>query len=490
MPSRLRSFNLSSPVSAAAGLLLLAGLLAPPTSAQTMQSLPMGQPTQSAAPPPQVDSVYTLGAGDILRVDLFRLPQYSGEQQIQADGSLNLPLVGRVMVLGMTVEQASNAISAAYGQVLRRPVVSLSLLQRRPLTVGIAGEVNRPGSYSLTNEATSFPTLARLLETANGVTTSADLQKVEVRRRTTHGLQTFTIDLWQLLRTGDSRYDIALRDGDSIFIPSTLVSPEEALLLANSSLYASTGQLVNIAVVGEVFRPGSYTLSGLPARTGQAGVPGGQTGSITGNVNRPITVTDAIQAAGGIKPMANLRQVQVRRIPRSGTEQVFSVDLWQLLETGDLRQNAILQEGDTVIIPTATSNPTALEASRLAEASFAPNTIRINVVGEVKQAGLIEMPPNTSLNQALLAAGGFNNRARQDTVLLVRLNPDGTVIRQPIQVNFAEGIDEGNNPALRNNDVVIVERSGLAGASDTLGLIANPISTFLNLFTLPFRLFN
>ncbi|MBD2260605.1 SLBB domain-containing protein [Pseudanabaena sp. FACHB-2040] len=454
-----------------------------------MQSLPLA-PSRAVAPPPQADSSYSLGAGDIVRVDLFRLPQYSGEQQVQADGSLNLPLVGRVSVFNMTLEQASSTISNAYSQVLRRPIVALTLLQRRPLTVGIAGEVNRPGAYTLSNETTSFPTLARLLETAEGVTQSADLQQVEVRRQTAQGTQTITVDLWQLLRTGDSRYDIALRDGDSVFIPSTQVSLEDGMLLANASFAASSTQPVNISVVGEVFRPGPYTLRGGPTRTGQAGVPGGEAGSNSSTVNRPVTVTDAIQVAGGIKPMANLRQVQVRRFPRSGSEQVFTVDLWQLLSTGDLRQNPILQEGDTVIIPTATSTPSALEAAQLAEASFSPNTIRINVVGEVKQSGLLEMPPNTSLNQALLAAGGFNNRARQDTVLLVRLNPDGTVIRQPVEVNFAEGIDEANNPALRNNDVVIVERSGLAGVSDTLGLVADPISRFLNLFTLPFRIFN
>ncbi|HEY9878063.1 MAG TPA: polysaccharide biosynthesis/export family protein, partial [Leptolyngbyaceae cyanobacterium] len=234
--------------------LIAGGVFTPSSLAQTMPSFPLTAPP--TAPPPLSESAYTLGAGDILKVDLFRLPQYSGEQQVQADGSLNLPLAGKVLVAGMTIEQASNQVSAAYGQVLRRPIATLTLLQRRPLVVGIAGEVNRPGSYTLTAENTLFPTLTQLLETAEGITQSADLRQVEVRRQTAQGSQTFRVDLWQLLESGDARYNIALRDGDSIFIPSTQVSLEEASLLANASFYASSTQPITVSVVGEVFRPG------------------------------------------------------------------------------------------------------------------------------------------------------------------------------------------------------------------------------------------
>ncbi|PSN17322.1 sugar ABC transporter substrate-binding protein, partial [filamentous cyanobacterium CCP5] len=203
-----------------------------------------------------------------------------------------------------------------------------------------------------------------------------------------------------------------------------------------------------------------------------------------------VTVTDAIQVAGGIKPMANIRRVQVRRITRLGTEQLFSVDLWNILESGDLRQDAILQNGDTVVIPTATEQPTPEEASQLASASFSPNTIQVNVVGEVRRSGNIEVPPNTPLNQAILAAGGFNTRAREDRVLLVRLNPNGTVEQREIPVDFAQGINEGSNPVLQNNDIVIVAESGLASFSDTLGTVTNPLSSLLFLLGAPFRAIN
>ncbi|RKH75066.1 sugar ABC transporter substrate-binding protein, partial [Corallococcus praedator] len=125
-----------------------------------------------------------------------------------------------------------------------------------------------------------------------------------------------------------------------------------------------------------------------------------------------------------------------------------------------------LRDGDTVYIPTATS-VTAEEATELASASFSPNTIAVNVVGEVVEPGTVQVPPNVTLNQAILAAGGFDNRrARTADVQLVRLNPDGTVARREIPVDFSAGISEENNPALRSNDIVIVGRSGITRTSD------------------------
>jgi polysaccharide biosynthesis/export protein len=435
------------------------------------------RPTTVQAAASQLETPYTLGPGDQLRVDIFRLPQYSGETEVLVDGSLNLPLIGTISVEGMTLEQASASLSQAYSQFLRRPIITLNLLNRRPLQLGVAGEVNRPGSYTLTPQGTQFPTITQLLEAAGGITQSANLRQIQIRRPQRAGSeQTLSINLWQLLETGDSRYNITLRDGDTVFIPTAPANLAEASLLAAASFAADANQPINIAVVGEVYRPGPYTVQGGTARTGEAGTPGGAASA----ASLP-TVTRAIQVAGGIKPLADIRRVQVRRPTRTGSEQTFEVNLWALLDTGDLRQDAILQEGDTIIVPTATNFDPA-EASRTASASFSPDTIRVNVVGEVARGGVLELTPNSPLSQAVLAAGGFNNRARRGTVELVRLNTDGTVSRQRYPVDFAQGVDEANNPSLRNNDVVIVNRSGLASVGDALETILTPLGRVFSIF--------
>lgn len=148
-----------------------------------------------------------------------------------------------------------------------------------------------------------------------------------------------------------------------------------------------------------------------------------------------------------------------------------------------------MQDGDTIIIPTATEvNPA--EATQLASTTLSPATIQVGVVGEVKRPGAVEIRPNSSLNQALLAAGGFNDaRARTTTVDLVRLNPNGSVTKREVKVNFSQGINEETNPILRNNDVVIVNRSGLASVGDSVGTVVNPLGGLLGVFRALFGLF-
>ena len=454
------------------------------------------------APAPAIDEAYTLGAGDQIQIDIFDAPEYSGQNgrfQVLADGTLNLPLVGTLSVKGLTLKQASNVLSQKFHRFFKRPLTTVTLLSPRPVSVSIAGEVNRPGSYTVSltpqtaNGTTQFPTLTSALKLAGGITQAADVRNIQIRRPQRVGSsQNVTVDLWQFLQTGDRQQDLALRDGDSIVIPtSTKINLAESAQLADATFSADRSQPITIAVVGEVFRPGSYTVAN-DARTAAAGVPGvtGQSLSTqtgTQSTSPFPTVTRAIQVAGGIKPLADIRRIQIRRATRSGTEQTLDVNLQNLIKDGDLRQDTILQSGDTIVIPTAT-NLSPADATALASASFSPDTIRINVVGEVKQPGVVQVPPNTPLNQALLAAGGFDNRrARKSAVDLIRLNPDGTVTKREIAIDLAQGISDQTNPTLRNNDIIVVGRSGLTKFTDGLGNVLTPFSSvfsILNIFGL------
>ena len=92
---------------------------------------------------------YTLGAGDRLRLDIFQVEDYSGEYLVLVDGTISLPLVGSVLVEGLTIAQVSQVVSDKYAAFLRRPLVTVSLLSPRPLKIAISGEVNNPGSYTV-----------------------------------------------------------------------------------------------------------------------------------------------------------------------------------------------------------------------------------------------------------------------------------------------------------------------------------------------------
>lgn len=495
-----------SPVAGLTLLTLVATAYPAPNSAQPSPASQEIAPVRLEADRvQQLEGSYTLGSGDRIQVDIFNVPEYSGENgrhQVLADGSLNLQLIGKVSVQGMTLEQAASALTSRYSRYLKRPNVTVSLLEARPLNVAIAGEVIRPGSYTMTltggeGGGTQFPTLTRALQTAGGISQSADMGQIQIRRPQRSGSpQVTSVNLRDFFRNGDLRRDIALRDGDSIVVPTaTAVTPEDASLLADTTIAADPSQPLNIAVVGEVERPGPYTVT-VEARTGQAGevgeavgvgsagLGGGRAASVSGGARGGrTTVTRAIQTAGGIKPLANIRQIEVRRATRSGTPQLIKVDLFKLLQEGDSTQDVILAQGDTVFVPTATTAFNPADRDLVSRASVSPVNMRVNVVGEVKEPGIVQIQPNSPLNEAVLAAGGFDTqRARKGTVELVRLNPDGTVSKRKIPVDFANGINEQTNPPLQNDDVVIVGRSGLTKVSDTLSNVLAPIGAVFRIF--------
>ncbi len=295
---------------------------------------------------------YTLGAGDSIQIDIFDVPEFSGANgryTVLLDGSLNLPWVGKILVKNLTQEQAAEAIATEYSRFINDPLITVTLLAPRPLRIGVVGQVNRPGVY--------------------------------------------TVDA-----------------------------------------------------------------------------------NVSGGAAQRYTVTQAMQAAGGITQMADIQSIEIRRATDSPQVEPLRVNLWSFLQTGELAQDVVLRDGDTLYVPEAIAR-TPLEASQLASTTFSPTSIRVNVVGEVVRPGIIEVPPNTPLNQAILAAGGFNTtRARRGEVELIRINPDGSISKQDIDIDFATGIDAAENPPLRSSDIVIVNRSTTARASDFLNTLLTPIN--------------
>lgn len=434
-------------------------------------------PNEPLAPSTPENTEYVLGAGDRIRISVFQVADFSGEYLVLVDGTITLPLLGTVSVERLTPSKLSKLLSERYTPYLKRPIVTVNVIQPRPLQIAVAGEVNKPGSYTITLEqGQKNPLVTDLIRQAGGITTVADIGKVQVRRVVQGQERVWMLNLWELVQNGDLSKDITLRDGDIIVVPSQeTLNAAEIRQLAGVNFGITADQEINVAIVGEVNRPGAYKV--VP----QQGNTTIGSGTTERNSRQPPRLTLAIQLAGGIKPLADIRQIEVRRFTKDGNQQILKVDLWNLLQTGDINEDIILQEGDTIVIPTATELAPD-EAEALANASFAPLSIRVNIVGEVVKPGTVEIPPNTPLNQAIMATGGFDNRrANKSQVLLVRLNSNGTVTSRQIPIDFAKGINDETNPALRNNDVIIVSRNWLTSTTDTLNTALSPLSTIVGL---------
>jgi polysaccharide export outer membrane protein len=443
-------------------------------------SLAEKQPVKSTS---SIATDYLLGGGDRIRVNVFEVPEYTGEYQVPPGGSINMPLIGSIPVSGLTTEQAADTIARKYARFLKRPLISVNLLSPRPINVFVAGEVTRPGAYTLSleggagnNPGVQYPTVLAALTIAQGVTLAADVTQVQLRRKVGRsGEQTVSLDLKELTQTGRISQEITLRDGDTIVVPTaTSLNVAEARNLFAANFAASQTSPRSVVVIGQVYRPGSYLVT--------AGNAGGAEGGGAGG-GLP-TVMRSLQLAGGITSIADVRKIKLRRPTRTGTEQTIDINLWELLQSGDINQDIVVQDGDTIVIPTAT-DISAAESTQLATTTLSPNTIEVGVVGEVKKPGAVKLQPNSSLNQALLAAGGFNDsRASRGSVELIRLNSNGTVSKRPVKVDLAKGINEETNPILRNNDVVVVDRNGLTKTGDRVNTVAGPLGTILGIIRL------
>ncbi len=189
-------------------------------------SIVSGQDT--AKPTPRPSPGYAIVATDRLRIDVYQEDDLSVIASVDAKGTINLRLVGEVIVAGKTVPEAQKAIEAAYrdGRYLVTPQVTINIEEYAPREVSIDGMVRNPGRFPLPIEGGI--TVADLVLKAGGLTDTARGSAVTVTRRGPDGKQTvFTVDVESLIK-GKSSGKAAdnaflLQPGDIVFVPQRII---------------------------------------------------------------------------------------------------------------------------------------------------------------------------------------------------------------------------------------------------------------------------
>ena len=234
---------------------------------------------------------------------------------------------------------------------------------------------------------------------------------------------------------------------------------------------------MTIFVLGEVERPGIYTLN----------ISGTTTSIESSGQNIPgmPTLIKAIQKAGGITQSANLKEVElIRLLPGNKNEYKTSkLNLIDLIFNGSMNNNPYLFDGDIIKLKKSTEDPSK-RIETITYNNLTPNEIRISVIGEVASPGQLTVSSDTALIQSILAAGGpINSRSSKTNVDLFRINRDGTASHKKYKLDFKNGISP-SNPLLKNGDVVRVRRNLITKASDSLDSIARPLSSYVTVYTL------
>lgn len=176
---------------------------------------------------------------------------------------------------------------------------------------------------------------------------------------------------------------------------------------------------IQVFVLGEAERPGSYTVSGLS------------------------TITNALFASGGVKSIGSLRNIELKR---SG-QVVTRFDLYDLLLNGDTSRDARLLPGDVIFIP--------------------PVGITVAVTGEVQRPAIYEVRDAVTASEILNLAGGLTPLADPRTAALERIDER----RNRTVLNLDLSSAQGRGTAMQTGDLVRVQaiRESVEGAVSLLG---------------------
>jgi len=247
----------------------------------------------------QLTGDYTIGPQDVLSIQVFDQADLGGRYTVEADGTFTFPLIGRVKAGGMSLRAFEAELKRRLADgYFRNPQVSVGVEQYRSQRVFVMGEVRTSGPVALTGDMTLIEALARAgstLPSASGevaVVRAPDGAKAPVLPGQEAAAVIFRVNIRDL-EAGVLKQNIALMDGDTIFVP----------------------RAETIYIFGQVRSPGAYA------------------------IQKDTTVLQALSLAGGVTDNAAMNRIKVVRIVNGVTKEI------------KIKPTDIVMPGDTIKVP-------------------------------------------------------------------------------------------------------------------------------------------
>lgn len=160
---------------------------------------------------------YTLGAGDVVAIDVWHEPEVSRTLPIRPDGRISLPLAGELMAKGRTTLELQDEIADKLKKYIDHPAVTVMLQQAESRRYNILGMVNHPGSFALTQPTTILDAIA----VAGGLRDFAHGNKIYlIRKRASDGVEIrYNFNYDKVSRGLAPQQNIALLPDDIIVVP-------------------------------------------------------------------------------------------------------------------------------------------------------------------------------------------------------------------------------------------------------------------------------
>jgi polysaccharide export outer membrane protein len=243
----------------------------------------------------QTPETYRVGPRDVLTVAVFAHPELSGKLTVAPDGTISFPLIGSINAKDRTAAEIAGDLAAKLSDgFLKKPQVSVDIVEYLSRRIFVIGEVRTPGPQSLTGSTTLLESLAR----AGSMTEEAGGEVVLLRPPQSQspgpvvpgqtGVTELTRVTVQQLRSGTLPTNVELQSGDTIFVP----------------------RAETVHVLGNVKTPGGYRFE-----------PG-------------LTAIRAIYLAGGVSDMGTTGRIEITRIVE-GRETKLKAKADDLLKPGD-----------------------------------------------------------------------------------------------------------------------------------------------------------
>ena len=328
---------------------------------------------------------YVIGPGDEIIIDVWGDSEMNLRYKVAPDGHITVPGLGRIQLNGMQVEQATSRIRGAFAQIYSdlesaepHTFLAISLGNLRSIQINVMGEVNTPGTYTLSSFATAF----HALYAAGGINDIGSLRNIRVFR---NGKTAATIDVYDYLMHGDNTGDINLQEGDIVMVdPYT----------------------VQVQITGNVRRPTRYELKGDETISDLIGFAGGFRGNAyrsSLNVSRSGSLErENFTLMEGDYSSFILQDEEVEIDTHIVTQRPIGIDLAKALKYPGSVHDIIIQAGDVLNIPT--------------------NDGTVTISGGVLHPNKVTFTKNMKLGGYIRQAGGYSRLAMKTKPFVVYQN--------------------------------------------------------------------
>ena len=162
------------------------------------------------------DNSFVIGNDDVLAINVWKEPDVSRSIPVRSDGKISLPLVGEVQATGRTPLKLEEEIAARLKNYIAEPEVTVIVQQINSQKFNILGQVNKPGSYVISNSATVLDAIAL----AGGFRDFAKQKSIYVLRQDADGTQTrLPFNYKEVVKGKNSGQNIKLQPRDTIVVP-------------------------------------------------------------------------------------------------------------------------------------------------------------------------------------------------------------------------------------------------------------------------------